>query len=110
MTTCSHAYANGTMNVRMPTRTAKNAGEPPQNSECAYGVGRKDPAYAATPSVTPAIASHAFNRDSRSGVLAWSRNRPMTAPAKTNPAHGKKQNAEKPPSGRTYASSASGNP
>src|SRR3954466_1289129 len=94
--------------VSRPARMAKNAGEPPQNSECGYGLGRNEAAYAPIASTTPATASHLFSRDSPEGVRAASSRTPMHAPANTNPVHGKKQKLEKPDSGRKYASSASG--
>src|SRR5262245_31211099 len=61
-------------------------------------------------SAAPAIANHAFNRDSRSGERAPSSRTPARAPAKTNPAHGKKQKFDSPRSGRMYASIGSGSP
>src|SRR6188508_1832642 len=103
-----HQYAKPITAVRRPARSAKNAGESPQNSECVYGLGRNDPAYAIVASTSPAPASHLFKCDSATGVRAPSSSTPMHPPANTNAAHGNMLKCEYPGGGRRYASSASG--
>src|SRR5436190_16428009 len=82
----SHQKANGITAVRRPARSAKKAGEPPQNSDWTYGLGRKETAYAHAASARPVVTNQFCSRSSRSDVRAPSRSTPTQAPAKTNPA------------------------
>src|SRR6476619_5548742 len=94
--------------MRTPVRIRKNAGDPPQNSECVYGEGRNDAPKAPAASRSPVAASHLLRRHSTDGVRAASISTPTAAPASTKPDHGKKQKLENPLSGLIYASSQSG--
>src|SRR5947208_11274202 len=96
----SHQKANGIATVRRPARIAKNAGDPPQKSEGAYGLARNDAAYADAEAASPAIANHFSTRCSCSDVRAASSATPTKPPAKTNPAHGKMEKVARPWSGR----------
>ena len=80
--------------MRMPVRSRKNAGEPPQNSECAYGEGRNDARVGGSRKRCARRREASVQLAIRDpGVRAPSSSTPTTAPANTNPSPRKEAEA-----------------